>query len=157
MTTLSITITSAAPEGITAEVLTDAESGVGRNALRGLILGMAAAERGLKPSDLIRAGYDAAFTDGWEVQSGRVPGGRRRLQYTARPLTTRERREKLSREGGFVDNGDGSMGFVFPQPRQRVEVQMRQPKPRKVHKTPEPQVKPAELTSPERVKRPRLK
>lgn len=118
MTTMSITITSVTAKGFTADVLKSPEQSLNRAALRRLIIDLAANQKGTDFKGMRERGYDVArFEDGWTVEAKPVPGGRRLLRFTVRALTAREQAAALREHGGFVDNGDGSMGFVLPQPR----------------------------------------
>lgn len=117
----SISITTATAEGFTADVLVTPKAGLNRAALRRLILDLAATELGTDNAGMRERGYDTSyFRDGWDAESRAVPGGRRLIQYDVRPLTEREQRAILRERGGFVDHGDGSMGFVLPQPRAKA-------------------------------------
>lgn len=117
---LTITIDEATPAGFTATVLTDATGGLNRASLRTLILNMAAAEMGLSMKQMRDAGFDISYmTEGWDFDMRTVAGGRRRT-FKVRPQTAAEQDAILRTRGGFVDNGDGSMGFVLPQPRGRA-------------------------------------
>lgn len=118
---LTITIDEATPAGFTATVLTDATGGLNRASLRTLILNMAAAEMGLSMKQMRDAGFDISYmTEGWDFDMRTVAGGRRRRTFKVRPQTAAEQDAILRTRGGFVDNGDGSMGFVLPQPRGRA-------------------------------------
>jgi hypothetical protein len=126
---LSIRIPAASPEGFTAVVQVSNSGGLRKSALRALILSLAAHELGMTTRQMADHGFDVSRTeDGWTTVSEPVFGGPgRRLTFTVRPLTKREQAANLRKRGGFVDNGDGSMGFVFPEPKARpVPVKVKQ-------------------------------
>lgn len=110
---LSIRIPNASAEGFTATVRRNAT--VNKAALRTLILNMAADALGCSMKQMAEKGYDvAAMKDGWEVETTEETGRYRLNTYTVRPLTERERAEKLHREGGTTPNADGSLSFWLP-------------------------------------------
>jgi hypothetical protein len=123
---LSIRIPTATAEGFTATVRRNAT--VNKASLRTLILNLAADALGCTMEQMRQKGYDVSYMkDGWEVDSAEEAGRYRTNTYRVRPLTAREQAAILRERGGFVDNGDGSMGFIMPSPRRKATpVQVRQ-------------------------------
>jgi hypothetical protein len=117
-TSLTLTVISATPGQITVEARWPLNQPVNTQGLRTLILNMGAMHMGVTLKSLYEAGYDRSHKTGWVITPGPAASGMKR--YTARPMTAAERGAELRERGGFVDNGDGSMGFIMPSPRAKA-------------------------------------
>lgn len=121
-TSLTLTVRAARPGKITVDATWPLNQPVNSQALRTMILNMGAMHMGVTLKSLYEAGYDRELKVGWTVTPGPDASGRK--TYDVRPMTTAETTARLRERGGFVDNGDGSMGFIMPQPARRGQVRV---------------------------------